>query len=156
MYALHPHIDFTTDHIPDLNNLISLAKSLMCYFWPDYHYLERPGSPIKEDLRDLMKNHYYHIKGDIGAFCYVFSILLQLASDQNIVRQKKEMEYITSRMLEILNWKENREISVESTGVTYKQRYWASQALEDYQSLGVVHRGLVPRLKDQNHLDRSN
>ena len=95
-----------------------------------------------EHLQDLVEKH--GIERDVCAFCYTFSILLRLASDENIAKRKEKLREISSRILGILPSEEDTEFVAKSTKTTYKQLFW--QGFYADRLDGVVDEGLVPKL----------
>ena len=134
-------IDIIADHIPDLDNLISIAKSLMDLFWP----LDPSNPPpANERLQCLTEKH--GIERDVGAFCYTFSILLSLASDGNIVERKEELREISSRIVGILPSEEDTAFIANTTRTTCKQLWYALLAAERSLYVRLVEEALVSKL----------
>ena len=96
-----------------------------------------------EHLQDLVEKH--GIERDVCAFCYTFSTLLILASDENIAKRKGELGEISSRILGILPSEGDTEFVAKSTRTTYKQLYW--QGFRADRLIGIVDEGLVPKLE---------
>ena len=135
----HPGTDIIADRIPDLDNLISIAKSLMDLFW------SVSTNPLSADEhpRTLVEKH--GIERDICAFCYTFSILLRLASDENIAEREEELRDISLKILGILPSEDDTEFVAKSTRTTYKQLVW--QGFDADRLIGIVDESLVPRLE---------
>ena len=128
------------DHAPDLDNLISVAKSLMDIFWP---FASLNPLPAEEHLQGLVENH--GTKKDVGAFLYTFSILLRVASEVAIKERKEEVRDATSSMLRVLE--EHTILVPNATPTTYQQFHWALNALHYYISKEAVAEGLVTKLQ---------
>ena len=129
------------DHAPDLDNLISVAKSLMDIFWP---FASLNPLPAEEHLQGLVEKH--GIKEDFGAFCYTFSVLLSLGSYEDTVERKEELGGVTSGILKIFSLGRHMEfVANPPTRTTYKQLYW-----QDFDQLVgvVVDASFVQKLKD--------
>ena len=139
-YFTRPRIDTIADHIPGLDNLISIAKSLMDLFW------SVSTNPLSADehLQGLVEKH--GIERDVCAFCYTFSNLLWLASDENIAKRKEELREISSRILRILPSEGDTEFVAKATRTTYRQLHW--QGFDASRLIGIVDEGLVPKLRE--------
>ena len=139
--SIYVFINLKTDHTSDLDNLLSITNSVINLFWPP-----DPSNPPPADkhLQDLVAKH--GIKKDVGAFCYTFSILLWVASDEAIKERKEEVRRITSSMLRILE--EDTVLVASST--TYQQIHYAELILdlvERHRCKEAVAEGLVPKLE---------
>ena len=106
--SIYVFINLKTDHTSDLDNLLSIANSVINLFWPP-----DPSNPPPADrhLQGLVAKH--GIKKDVGAFCYTFSILLQGASEEAVRERKEEARGVTSSMLRILE--EDTELVANTT-----------------------------------------
>ena len=138
---MHVFINLKTDHTSDLDNLLSIANSLINLFWPT-----DPSIPPLADghLQGLVENH--GTKKDVGAFFYTFSILLFVASEEAIKERKEEVRDATSSMLRVLE--EDTVLVPNATPTTYQQFHWALNALHYYISKEAVAEGLVPKLQN--------
>ena len=138
--SIYVFINLKTDHTSDLDNLLSIANSVINLFWPP-----DPSNPPPADkhLRGLVAKH--GIKKDVGAFCYTFSILLDVASKEAIRERKEEVGGVMSSMLRILEG--DTELVANATRATYQQFHWALNALHYYISKEAVAEGLVPKLQ---------
>ena len=128
------------DHILGLDNLISIAKSLMDLFW----FVSTNPLSSDEHLQDLVEKH--SIDGDVCAFCYTVSTLLWLASDENIAKREEELREISSRILRILPSEGDTEFVAKATRTTYRQLHW--QGFDASRLIGIVDEGLVPKLRE--------
>ena len=140
--SIYVFINLKTDHTSDLDNLLSIANSLINLFWPT-----DPSIPPLADghLQGLVKNH--GTKKDVGAFLYTFSILLSVASLKAIRERKEEVRGVTSSMLRILE--EDTELVANATWATSPQLYWTWQILNIIKmvyGLEAVAEGLVRKL----------
>ena len=140
--SIYVFINLKTDHTSDLDNLLSIANSVINLFWPP-----DPSNPPPADkhLQGLVAKH--GIKKDVGAFCYTLSILLRVASSGAIRERKEEVRGVTSSMLRILEG--DTELVANATTTTHTQIYWTWSTLNDikhYLCKEVVAEGLVPRL----------
>ena len=97
-----------------------------------------------EHLQGLVEK--YRIERDACAFCYTFSTLLILASDEDIAKRKEELREISSRILGILPSRGDMEFVANSTRATYKQLYW--HGFHTARIIGVADEGLVPKLRE--------
>ena len=114
----------------------------MDLFWP----LDPPNPPpTDEHLQGLVKKH--GIERDVGAFCYTFSILLELASDGNIVERKEELREISSRIVGILPSEGDTEFLANATRTTYKQLNCAWRIFLRSGYEGIVDDALVSKLR---------
>ena len=139
-----PRIDIIADpdHIPDIDNLISIAKSLMDLFW----FASTNPVSADEHLQDLVEKH--GIERDVCAFCYTFSILLKAASKEATREWKEEVRGVTSSMLRIL--KDDTELVANATMATHQQLYRAMSILngvKHYRCKVAVAEGLVRKLE---------
>ena len=77
--SIYVFINLKTDHTSDLDNLLSIANSVMNLFWPP-----DPSNPPPADryIQGLVAK--YDIKKDFGAFCYAFCTRLVAASREAI------------------------------------------------------------------------
>ena len=140
--SIYVFINLKTDHTSDLDNLLSIANSVINLFWPP-----DPSNhpPANEHLQGLVAKH--DIKKDVGAFCYTFSILLDVASLKAIWERKEEVRGVTSSMLRILE--EDTELVANGTSATSQQLYFARVVLEyirDDRCNEAVAEGLVRKL----------
>ena len=149
--SIYVFINLKTDHTSDLDNLLSIANSVINLFWsPD------PSNPPPADkhLQGLVAKH--GIKKDVGAFCYTFSILLNFASEEAIRERKEEVRGVTSSMLRIL-W-EDTELVANATRTTYWQLNWAWMCLyfraRFHCTKEAVAEGLLPKLMELRDLIR--
>ena len=138
--SIYVFINLKTDHTSDLDNLLSIANSVINLFWPPDP--SKPP-PADEHLQGLVAKH--GIKKDISAFYYTFSILLYVASEEATRERKEEVRGVTSWMLRILD--EDTELVANATRTTYQQFHWALNALHYYISKDAVAEGLVPKLQ---------
>ena len=97
-----------------------------------------------EHLQDLVEKH--GIERDVCAFCYTFSTLLRLASDESIAKRKEELREISSRILGILSSEGDSEFVAKSTRTTYRELYW--QGFDADRLIGVADEGLVQKLEE--------
>ena len=146
--SIYVFINLKTNHTSDLDNLLSIANSVINLFWsPD------PSNPPTADkhLQGLVAKH--GLEKDVGAFCYTFSILLFVASSEAIRERKEEVRGVTSWMLRILE--EDTELVANATRITYRQLSWAHHALrlgKVYHCEEAVAEGLVPKLEQLRDL----
>ena len=146
--SIYVFINLKTDHTSDLDNLLSIANSVINLFWPP-----DPSNPPPADkhLQGLVAKH--GIKKDVGAFCYTLSILLWVASEEAIREREEEVRGVTSWMLKILD----TELVANATWITYPQLYWAHHVLhliKVYRCEEAVAEGLVPKLEQLRDLTR--
>ena len=146
--SIYVFINLKTDHTSDLDNVLSIANFVINLFWPP-----DPSNPPPADkhLQGLVAKH--SIKKDVGAFCYTFSIMLKVASEEAIRERKEEVRGVTSSMLRILE--EDTELVANATRITRQQLMFALVALkgiEDYPCEEAMAEGLVPKLKQLDHL----
>ena len=145
--SIYVFINLKTDHTSDLDNLLSIANSVINLFWPP-----DPSNPPPADkhLQGLVAKH--GIKKDVGAFCYTFSILLYVASLEATRERKEEVRGVTSWMLKILE--EDTELVANATPTTHGQLKYAYIALcrVMYRCEEAVAEGLVSKLKKLHNL----
>ena len=143
--SIYIFINPKTDHTPDLDNVLSIANSIINFFWPP-----DPSNPPPTDkhLQGLVAKH--GIKKDVGAFCYTFSILLKVASSEAIREWKADVRGVTSSMLRILE--EDTELVTNATVNTYEQIYYSWVYLRNNISGEGVAEGLVPKLDQLREL----
>ena len=142
--SIYVFINLKTDHTSDLDNLLSIANSVINLFWPP-----DPSNPppTEKRLQGLVAKH--DIKKDVGAFCYTLSILLYVASFEAIRERKEEVREVTSSMLRILE--EDTELVANTTRATSQQLYFARMILGYNCCRGAVAEGLVPKLEQLHH-----
>lgn len=106
-------------HSIDLDTLLTAANSVRDHFWP-----RSPSStsPARPHIRKLVADH--EIRDDIGAFFYVFSILLAHARDTIQTRQE-EVNQLISEMLESVK----KNMTIANNTMYHKQLYWSTHAL---------------------------
>ena len=148
--SIYVFINLKTDHTSDLDNLLSIANSVINLFWPP-----DPSNPPPADkhLQGLVAKH--GIKKDVGAFCYTFSILLWVASSKAITGRKEEVRGVTSSILRILE--EDTGLIANATRTTHQQLGFAYPALDvvkKYRCKEAVDEGLVPKLRELHNLIR--
>ena len=146
--SIYVFINLKTDHTSDLDNLLSIANSVINLFWPP-----DPSNPPPADkhLQGLVAKH--GIKKDVGAFCWTFLVLLKVASEEAIGERKEEVRKITSSML--TNVEEDKELVANGTRITHNQLYFAcSTGGGITRSLGkeAVAEGLLSKLHDLHGL----
>ena len=146
--SIYVFINLNTDHTSDLDNLLSIANSVINLFWPP-----DPSNPPPADkhLQGLVTKH--GIKKDVGAFCYTLSILLWVASEEAIREREEEVRGVTSWMLKILE--EETELIANATRITCRQLECAQNMLllvEIYRCDEAVAEGLVRKLDELHNL----
>ena len=137
--SIYVFINLKTDHTSDLDTLLSIANFVINLFWPP-----DPSNPPPADkhLQGFVAKH--GIKKDVGAFCYTFSILLDVASSEAIRERQEEVRGVTLSMLRMLE--EDTELVANATRTTHEQLGWACAILNNYISNEVVAEGLVRKL----------
>ena len=108
---MYVFINLKTYHTSDLDNLLSIVNSVINLFWPP-----DPSNPppTEKRLQGLVAKH--GIKKDVCAFCYTFSILLDVSSKEAIRERKEEVRGVTSWMLKILE--DDTELVANATRAT--------------------------------------
>ena len=111
----------------------------MDLFWPS----DSLNHPLSDDyLRNLVTKHGFN--RDPCAFCYTVSILLLLASDEDIAERKEEIKEIGSRLLRILEG--DAGLIEKSTMITYNRL--RTNAFNHPRLRGVVDGCLVTKLAE--------
>ena len=142
-------INLKTDHASDLDHLLSITNSVINLFWPP-----DPSNPPPADghLQGLVAKH--SITNDVGAFCYTFSILLLVASEEAIWGLKEEVKDATSSMLRILE--EDTELVANATRTTCQQlglaRYALNHVMITWPYRKAVTGDLIRKLDQLCHL----
>ena len=148
--SIHVFINLKADHTSDLDNLLSITNSVINFFWT----LDPSNPPhANKHLQGLVAKH--GIKKDVGAFCYTFSILLYVASEEAIRERKEEVRGVTSSMLRILE--EDMELILNATSTTQQQLFFARfplDTIKEYWCKEAVAEGLVPKLEQLQNLIR--
>ena len=141
-HHIYGFINLKIDHTSDLDNLLSIANSVINLFWPPD---PSNPSPANNHLQGLVAKH--GIKKDVCAFCYTFSILLDISSKEAIRERKEEVRGVMSSMLRILEG--DTELVANATTTTHTQIYWTWSTMNDIKhdlcKEGVAE-GLVPKL----------
>ena len=135
-------MNLKTDHTSDLDNLLSIANSVINLLWPP-----DPSNPPPADkhLQGLVAKH--GIKKDVGTFCYTFFILLRVASSEAMRERKEEVRGVTSWILRILE--EDTELVANATRTTHHQLGLAWGTLKTYiGEEAAVPEALVPKLEE--------
>ena len=139
---MYVFINLKTDHTSDLDNLLSIANSIINLFWPSDPSYPRPAG---QHLQGLVEKH--GIEEDFGALCYTFSILLKIASEEAIRERKEEVRGVTSSVMRILE--EDKGLVVSAIKTTHQQLYCARAVLcfiKYHKWIDAVAEGLVLKL----------
>ena len=122
------------DPVLDLDTLISIAGLQMNTIRP-----HNPSTSAAEDAGT---------EPNLGAFCYIFSILLNVSSKKAITKRKEQLHTLTSTILELLE-RESADFISTATRTTVGPYLWcAFPMISRYKCKEAISENLLRKLDE--------